>query len=136
MKKILILVLLLPLMTFAQNSQGAKHPIDIQFEACEAGNTVEMVECAAKKYEAWDNEMNKYYKLLIGILGKEEKEKLKEAQRKWILYRDAEIEFAATLNRNKDGTLWRVLFAETRAGIVRTRAMELIEYCEVETMGE
>lgn len=136
MKKIVLLLLLLPFMAFPQYSDGEKHPLDTQFELCEAGNTVEMIECAAKKYEAWDKEMNKYYKLLMGILGKEEKAALIESQRKWITYRDAEIAFAATLNRNKDGTMWPVIFGSTKAGIVRTRAMELIGYYETETMGE
>lgn len=135
MKKYLLL-LLFPFLAFAQISEGEKHPIDAQFETCEAGNTAEMIQCAAKKYAAWDKEMNTYYKLLMGILGIEEKARLKESQRKWLAYRDAEIEFAATLNRNKDGTMWPVFFGTTKANIVRTRALELIEYYEVETMGE
>ncbi|WP_116786843.1 lysozyme inhibitor LprI family protein [Flavobacterium psychrotrophum] len=134
MKNTLILFLLIPLWGFAQNEKENKHPIDIQFEDCKSGNTAEMIACANKEYDTWDKEMNKYYKLLMGVLGTEEKAKLKEAQRRWITYRDAEIEFAATLNRNKEGTMWPVFFGSTRASIVRTRALELIEYYEVETM--
>lgn len=132
--KNVLLILLFPFMAIAQYSEGEKHPIDVQFADCKNGNTAEMLECAHSEYEAWDKELNKYYKLLMGILGKEEKAKLKEAQRKWIAFRDAEIEFSATLNRNKEGTMWPVIHAANKIAIVRERTIALTDYYETETM--
>jgi uncharacterized protein YecT (DUF1311 family) len=136
MKKILLLVLLVPFIAFSQDIEKEKHPIDIQFADCKNGNTAEMLECTYNEYEAWDKEMNKYYKLLMGVLGEEEKARLKEAQRKWIAFRDAEIEFSATLNRNKQGTMWPVIHAANKIAIVRQRTIDLTGYYEMETTGE
>lgn len=61
---------------------------DTDFE----GSTAEMVEQAAKAHKAWDNELNKIYKLLMSELSVEQKAKLQNSEREWIKNVEKEIE--------------------------------------------
>jgi len=123
---------------FAQRELKEKHPIDLTLEECHSidsnQTTYGMMECEATAQEEWDSEMNKYYKLLMEVLKPEEKEKLKAAQRQWIVYRDNEKDFATTMYYNMEGTMWRVVAAGRLTEIIRARALELKGYYEVLTI--
>ena len=55
--------------------------------------TVEMKEEASDAYDVSDKAMNAAYTQLMGVLNEEGKKRLKEAQRAWIAYRDAQAGF-------------------------------------------
>jgi uncharacterized protein YecT (DUF1311 family) len=55
--------------------------------------TLEMKEDASRAYGVSDKAMNTAYTELMGILNAEGKKRLKEAQRAWIAYRDAQAGF-------------------------------------------
>ncbi|MEI7596039.1 MAG: lysozyme inhibitor LprI family protein [Bacteroidota bacterium] len=118
---------------FAQAIEN-KHEIDIQLQKCldSTANqtTVGMIDCTRRAMDAWDSELNKYYKQLMNILSEEEKEKLKLAQQKWLLYRDTEISLAGTVFNNLQGTIWRIVAAERQMDIVKQRALGLKSYYE------
>ena len=61
---------------------------DTDFE----GSTAEMVEQAEKARKAWDDELNKVYKLLMSELSGEQKAKLQNSEREWIKNIEKEIE--------------------------------------------
>lgn len=61
---------------------------DTDFE----GNTAEMAEQAEKARKAWDDELNKVYKLLMSELSGEQKAKLQNSEREWIKNIEKEIE--------------------------------------------
>ena len=61
--------------------------------ASPAQTNAEMKQQAARTYEQADKEMNTAYKKLIGILNDEGRKRLREAQRAWIAYRDAQAGF-------------------------------------------
>ena len=61
---------------------------DTDFE----GSTAEMAEQAEKARKAWDDELNKVYKLLMSELSGEQKEKLQNSEREWIKNIEKEIE--------------------------------------------
>ena len=61
---------------------------DTDFE----GSTAEMAEQAEKARKAWDDELNKVYKLLMSELSGEQKEKIQNSEREWIKNIEKEIE--------------------------------------------
>ena len=61
---------------------------DTDFE----GSTAEMTEQAEKARKAWDDELNKVYKLLMSELSGEQKAKLQNSEREWIKNIEKEIE--------------------------------------------
>ena len=61
---------------------------DTDFE----GSTAEMAEQAEKARKAWDDELNKVYKLLMSELSGEQKVKLQNSEREWIKNIEKEIE--------------------------------------------
>ena len=93
--------------------------------------TAGMNNCTNIATDEWDKEMNKYYKLLIDSLNNNEKEKLKEAQRQWLTYRDKELIFSYEMYGNKDGTMWTNVSTGRHLEIVKQRAIELKAYYEL-----
>ncbi|NNG26738.1 MAG: DUF1311 domain-containing protein, partial [Ignavibacteriaceae bacterium] len=124
-----ILLILLINFTFGQETETVKHPIDIKVEDCLAigsnQTTVGMIACILTAMEEWDAELNKYYKLLMNTLNSDEQEKLRVAQRQWMVYRDKEFEFIGMRYGKMEGTMFNIIEADSRSNIVRQRALEL-----------
>lgn len=89
------------------------------------------IQCAARAIEAWNREMNRYYKLLMGLLSPDEKTKLKKAQVAWLGFRDHEMTFQGTTYNNLEGSMWRVAAVYRQLEIVKQRATDLAEYYNV-----
>ena len=79
----------------AIHSQEEKHEIDIWLSNClkDSSSTSGMRGCTIEAGKKWDDELNKYYQLLMNVLPKDKKAILKEAQRSWITFRDKEHHF-------------------------------------------
>ena len=127
-----LLCILLTNLTSGQDKQKDKHPIDLKTEQCLSIDSNQssfgMIDCIRTAMEEWDAELNKYYKLLMEILTSDEQKKLRTAQRQWLDYRDKEFEFIETVFRNMEGTMWKIVEADSRNNIVRQRALELTSY--------
>ncbi len=134
--KNLLLFVLLTSVCFSQE-KAKEHTIDSALKECLATpsgkSTAGMITCTVTAENAWDVEMNKYYKLLLSILSPDVKTKLKEAQRQWIAYRDKELQFSSTAFGSKDGTIWSVIAANNHLEIIKKRTLELTEYYELLT---
>lgn len=52
-----------------------------------------MINCANNAYDSWDTELNKKYRALLAKLSPADAVKLKDSQRKWLAFRDAEFAF-------------------------------------------
>ena len=132
------LLLLAPFVLIAQSHPQQAHPIDVAYEACMAVDTNQttygMMMCAQQAEEAWDKELNLHYKKLITLLTAEKQAQLKDSQRKWLAYRDAEFKFSGDLHYNMEGTMYRPMAAYREAEIVRSRALELKGYVDLKTM--
>jgi len=76
-----------------------------------------------KTEEEWDKALNDNYKALMGKLNKENQERLKAAQRKWIVYRDAEDDCY-------NSCCLLILNPDYRANLIRERALRLKKYVE------
>ena len=69
-----------------------------QFSTCidnSGGVTVEMLNCSAAEIELQDARLNKAYKEVMAQLSESRKKELRDAQRAWIKYRDANCKFHA-----------------------------------------
>jgi uncharacterized protein YecT (DUF1311 family) len=115
--------------------QTDKHPIDLKIEECLSidsnQSTFGMINCIRTAMEEWDAELNKYYNLLMETLNTDEQEKLRAAQLQWLVYRDKEFEFIEKFYRNMEGTMWKIVEADSRNNIVRQRALELTSYYDI-----
>jgi len=130
-----ILFILLFNFTAAQDDDIEKHPIDIKVEDCVANpsnqTTIGMINCVQTAMEEWDAELNKYYKLLMNTLDTDEQDKLRDAQRQWLVFRDKEFEFIGTRYGKMEGTMFNIIEADSRNNIVRQRALELKSYYDI-----
>jgi uncharacterized protein YecT (DUF1311 family) len=97
---LLVLILfILPVKGFSEEKEK-KHPIDVWLEKCmekENYTTAGMLNCSSQALDKWDKELNRVYKELIKKLSPEEKELLKQSQRQWIKFRDAEFKWISGL---------------------------------------
>lgn len=91
-----------------------------------AKNQNEMNRCAAEQYQKADAELNRVYQQTLAKLPADHQEKVKEAQRAWIPFRDAHCESESfTFNGGSMQPLIRAncLEATTRARTEQLRGM-------------
>ena len=136
MKKICLSLLLIYLIVchstvFAQ-TDTTENIIDVQLNQCldsaQNSTTYGTTGCQVRARDAWDSALNKYYNLLIKTLSKDEKEKLKAAQKKWLAFRDSEAMFSSTIYSNMQGTMWGIAKVQSDAALIKHRALELQAY--------
>ena len=89
----------------------------------DSGVTSEMINANSERYEAWDAELNKVYKLLMERLSKDKKEKLRNSQRAWIKSKEKKANEAS--KEADGGTLAGVLYSGTLASMTKERTIEL-----------
>jgi len=88
-----------------------------------AETTYDMKDCALQDFQAIDKELNSVYKKLMNLLDSGGKQKLKTAQKAWIVFRDAQAKFSADYARG--GTLERLLFQRSQVDTTQKRVVEL-----------
>lgn len=91
-----------------------------------AGNTAEMQQCAAEQYQAADEKLNQIYQLALSQLDGEAEQRLKEAQRSWIDFRDRTCSFEAS--SASGGTLEGLLYTGCLTEQTEKRTTELKGY--------
>ncbi|WP_248796717.1 lysozyme inhibitor LprI family protein [Pseudomonas sp. MWU13-2105] len=128
MKYPLIAFLTVSLLGLAAGAQAADN--------CDA-NQASMNECAGKEFKQADDDLNRYYKTQMDYLKTPaNKAALKDAQRKWLAFRDADC-----LYRNgkpaDGGSIWPLLDLQCKTELTRQRAAQLKAYteCRDETNG-
>jgi uncharacterized protein YecT (DUF1311 family) len=131
------LIAMVALLSCSIYAQDKKDTIDIQLQACldssQNQTTVGMIDCEGRAAAAWDKQLNKYYKLLMGVLTGDEKEKLKTSQLNWLKFRDSENDFSSTMYTDMQGTMWRVSNVGAEVDLIKRRALELKSYYEDKT---
>ena len=130
---IILAVLFLCAAAVAYAEKTKKNSIDRAEEACieKNGSTAGMTNCAEKAYGMWDKEMNKNYNVLMKELSPEEKEILRNAQKKWIDYRDNEFKLIDAIYSKVEGTMYIPMHVEERIAIVKQRALKLGNHLEL-----
>lgn len=132
MKKTLIIVfitLFYATFSFAQE----QHPIDkfLEDEISKDSTTAGMNNATLKAMGKWNIELNKYYKLLMGILDTKSTDMLKASQRAWVEYRDKEFENINNIFGQLQGTMYTTVAIDNKLAIVKTRAEDLKQYYEL-----
>src|SRR5258708_29946694 len=80
-----------------ENSGGpdVSYPLDEFLDECLArpnhGSTASQVECTNRARQRWNDEMNKDYRRLAGHLAPKTRASLRNAQRRWLQYRNADL---------------------------------------------
>lgn len=92
-----------------------------EYAKCSEQPTVGIVSCVADLTQTWDGRLNRAYKALMAGLDKGRKSALREVQRLWISYRDANCGFYA----EGAGSISRIEAAECMRLMTKQRALEL-----------
>ena len=85
------------------------------------GSTPEMVDCLMAQHAHWDKQLTIAYQQAMKDAVPAQKEKLREAERAWIKYRDANCDYYAS----GEGTIARIDAAECMRDMTEARAKEL-----------
>jgi uncharacterized protein YecT (DUF1311 family) len=94
-------------------------------------STQEQVECLNAETARWDILLNENYTSILKLLPDIEKEKLRIAQRRWVAFKEMEIEFlnqAFGWNPQTKGTLAKLYRAQFIMDITKSRALALQDY--------
>jgi len=104
------------------NQQNKDHEINIDCSMAES--SVEIIECNYARYEIADREMDQIYREAMVFIEQGEKEKLSQAQRAWLQYRDKSIEFIS--EQYKHSTSYgSIVVSDFKAKLTEKRVLEL-----------
>ena len=92
------------------------------------GSTAGQIECINRARQGWDGEMNHDYRRLADHLGPKARVSLRNAQRRWLQYRDADQPLIDSVYRLTRGTMFAPLHAYSRLRLVRERSLILKSY--------
>ena len=130
MKKFLFtMMILLGISAFSSNSYetdlvGRMKVLEEKAQVkLDTGTTTDMREGMAELSEAWENELNTVYSLLMEKLPKAEKVKLENEQKKWLKNRN--IKAKKDAKEAEGGTMEPLLFGASIKDLNEKRAIEL-----------
>ena len=84
------------LLALNQPAFAANAEFNPEFSSCmdqSSGVTVNMIDCIGQEHERQDARLNRVYNELMGTLPAERKNALRDAQRAWLKYREANCHF-------------------------------------------
>ena len=85
------------------------------------GSTPEMVDCLNAQRAHWDKQLTIAYQEALKNAGPQQRELLRQAERAWIKYRDANCDYYAA----GEGSIARIEAAECLRAMTEVRAREL-----------
>lgn len=98
--------------------------IAIAEDCGKAGDTLSIIDCHEQRYVNADKELNSIYRQAMTNLPDKEKQKLQQAQKAWLKYRDTSIEFVIEQNRDTR-SYGNIVIANYKATLVEKRVKEL-----------
>ena len=139
-----VLALLAFLMSYAAFAESkapgkSEDPIDAWMGAAmnQAVSTPEMVAVYTQAAKKWDDRLNQVYKACLAKLKtSQDQAALKEAQKKWLAFRDAERELIiAVCHFSPDGavvgTIAQVISNDKFVELLRQRVLQLEDYLKI-----
>lgn len=91
-----------------------------------------MVDCTQLASKRWDAELNFAYGKLQKQLSADGKESLKLAQRQWLKFRDEQTKAIQAIYRERDGTIWQTVAAQSLLELNKEQALRLMSFIEQE----
>src|SRR5260370_26765200 len=123
----------------AENSGApdVSYPLEEFLDQCLAqpnhGSTAGQVECTNQARQRWDDKMNQDYRQLADHLGLKTQALLRDAQRRWLHYRDADQLLIDAVYELTQGTMFAPMQAYSHLRLVRERSLMLKSYFTVLT---
>jgi uncharacterized protein YecT (DUF1311 family) len=78
-----------------------------------------------------DEELNKAYRLLMSKLPRSQQQALRDSQRMWLAFRDAEVQFiVGNWTRDRFGTSAYISVGDYRSSLVKERVIQLLHYAK------
>jgi len=97
------------------------------FANVDEGNDFEQKEALRKTEEEWDKELNIVYQKIMKVTDAVTKNKLRNAQRAWIKFRDSEVEKSYYTNNPNGGSMGILFSLNTAVKLTEERAVQLAE---------
>ena len=97
------------------------------FANADEGNDFEQKEALRKTEEEWDKELNIVYQKIMKVADAVTKNKLRNAQRAWIKFRDFEVEKSYYTNNPNGGSMGILFSLNTAAKLTEERTVQLAE---------
>ena len=97
------------------------------FANVDEGNDFEQKEALRKTEEEWDKELNIVYQKIMKVADAVTKNKLRNAQRAWIKFRDSEVEKSYYTNNPNGGSMGILFSLNTATKLTEERAVQLAE---------
>jgi uncharacterized protein YecT (DUF1311 family) len=94
-----------------------------EYQTCKKGNTHEIEVCVGRLTDAWDRRLDAAYQKLLQGSDAQSVARLREAQRLWLEFRNANCLYYGT----GEGTITRLQAAECLRSMTAHRALELEE---------
>lgn len=119
--------------------ESEEHLIEKALNDCleKDSSTHGMIGCFDKATKAWDEELNRIYGKLKPLLSEAEQAQLKDAEKKWLAYRDAELKVLGAVYDKMDGTMYQPMRVNSAMNLTQDRAMQLKSYLDLlENQGE
>lgn len=120
---------LLPVLLLAGAADFPAHPIDTALTDClntaEGSTTHGANRCIRTATAAWDRELNRVYRELMNELSDPPKLKLRDSQRKWVAFRDAEVDAVGLIYGSLDGSMFLVMQSDAVSSLTRDRVRQL-----------
>ena len=130
MKKFIVIIMVLfGVSAFSSNSYetdlvGRMKVLEEKVQTkLDSGVTADMSNATTELSEAWENELNTVYSLLMEKLPKKDKIKLENEQKKWLKNRD--IKAKKDAKEAEGGTMEPLLFTSSIKDLNEARAIEL-----------
>lgn len=97
------------------------------FANVDEGNDFQEKEALRKMEKEWDKELNIVYQKIMKVADAVTKNKLRNAQRAWIKFRDSEVEKSYYTNNPNGGSMGILFSLNTAAKLTEERAVQLAE---------
>ena len=108
------------------------YPLDEFLDQCLAqpnhGSTASQVECTNQARQRWDDEMNQDYRRIADHLAPKTQPLLRDAQRRWLQYRDGDEVLIDAVYELTKGTMYAPMQAYSHLRLVRERSLVLKSY--------
>ena len=128
---VLLLLLSMGIVSAAEPFCGgdAPHPIDVWFDKTIASKTTtaDIRAVQAEAHQRWDAVLNQLYKDVMAKLSGHDGEQFKQAQRNWLRFREAEMQFLSTAVYT-DGTMAPVILSDVGLKMLKTRVCQLMTH--------
>lgn len=97
------------------------------FANVDEGNDFQEKEALRKMEKEWDKELNIVYQKIMKTVNPVTKNKLRNAQRAWIKFRDSEVEKSYYTNNPNGGSMGILFSLNTAVKLTEERAVQLAE---------